>query len=83
MRSRCYLLLALAPLAFAAAPAMARVCVAGKLICATTMPVGGFCECSAHGESKDGTVFEKAPPGAKINATAGGCGAHPNAPGCR
>jgi hypothetical protein len=28
-------------------------------------------------------VVKKLPPHAKVNATAGGCGAHPDAPGCR
>lgn len=63
--------------------AQANVCQTDKnLICATTMPVGGFCECTAHGMTDDGTVLARAPSGARINATAGGCGTHPNAPGC-
>ncbi len=66
--------------ALGAAPAHANVCQAGKLMCATTMPVGGFCECTAHGMTDDGTVVDQAH--GKLNATAGGCGAHPNAPGC-
>ena len=67
----------------AGSAAATNVCNAGKLMCATTMPVGGFCTCMAKGQSADGTVVAHAPSGAKLNATAGGCGAHPNAPGCR
>jgi len=63
----------------------ANICQTPKLACVTHMPVGGFCECAAHGTTQDGTVVHKLPPGQKINATgtAGGCGAHPGAPGCK
>ena len=68
----------------AASPAAAaNVCQAGPLLCATTMPVGGFCECTGKGQSHEGTVVAKAPKGQKINSSAGGCGAHPGAPGCK
>jgi hypothetical protein len=73
--------LALAGLIFAG-PALANMCVAENLSCPTKMPVGGFCECTAHGQTKDGTVVAKAPEH-RSNATAGGCGAQPNAPGCK
>jgi hypothetical protein len=73
--------LALAGL-LSAGPALANMCVAENLSCPTKMPVGGFCECTAHGQTKDGTVMEKAP-AHKSNSTAGGCGAQPNAPGCK
>ncbi len=60
-----------------------NICHAETLSCATKMPVGGYCECTAHGTTKSGTVIDRpaAPP--KTNATAGGCGAHPGAPGCK
>jgi hypothetical protein len=60
----------------------ANVCKAERLSCATTMPVGGFCQCTSKGTTEDGTVM---PSGArsKLNATGAGCGATPNAPGCR
>jgi hypothetical protein len=45
------------------------------------MPVGGYCECSAHGNTQSGTVIAKSSK-TKTNATAGGCGDHPGAPGC-
>lgn len=61
----------------------ANMCRAENLTCATTMPVGGYCECTAHGATKSGTVASSAAPGGHDNSTAGGCGAHPNAPGCR
>jgi hypothetical protein len=61
----------------------ANICQAGKLTCPTTMPVGGFCECTAHGATQDGTVVKKPAPERHVNATAGGCGATPNAPGCK
>ena len=73
--------LALAGL-LSAGPALANVCVAENLSCPTKMPVGGFCECTAHGQTKDGTVAAKAPD-RKTNATAGGCNAQPNSPGCK
>jgi hypothetical protein len=69
---------------FGATPALAaNMCQAGKLTCATTMPVGGYCECSSHGTTQDGTVVSKPVPHRKVNSTAGGCGTQPNAPGCR
>ncbi len=77
----CAVLLGATLLAGGAASA-ANICQAGKLTCATTMPVGGFCECTAHGTTEDGTVVAKKAPQRKVNATAGGCGAHPDAPGC-
>jgi hypothetical protein len=62
--------------------ALAAVCQTDRLLCATTMPVDGYCECSAHGATEGGTVVPKGPPHQAINATAGGCGAHPKSPGC-
>jgi len=68
---------------FASGPALANMCQTDKLMCATNMPVGGFCECTAHGTTQDGTVVKKPPPHAKVNSTAGGCGVNPKAPGCK
>ncbi len=65
-----------------AAAQAANTCHAETLSCATTMPVGGYCECTAHGTTKSGTVIAKAPAQPKTNASAAGCGAHPGAPGC-
>lgn len=61
----------------------ANMCKTETLSCATTMPIGGYCECTARGKTEDGTVADRPTPGRRTNATAGGCGAHPNAPGCR
>ena len=61
----------------------ANMCSAPPLSCATTMPVGGYCECTAKGQTVDGTVMERPVRGKKVNSTAGGCGTNPNAPGCR
>jgi hypothetical protein len=73
----------LAATALTGGRALANVCQAdNNLWCATTMPVGGYCECSTHGQTSGGEVLARAPQGAKINSTAGGCGDHPNAPGC-
>ncbi len=69
-----------APLTQAAA---ANMCKTETLSCATTMPIGGYCECTARGKTEDGTVADRPTQGRRTNATAGGCGAHPNAPGCR
>lgn len=68
---------------FASGAAQANVCQAGKLTCATTMPVGGYCECTKHGDTQGGTVVAKPTRHRPVDATAGGCGAHPDAPGCR
>lgn len=62
----------------------ANICQAeNNLTCVTTMPLGGYCECTAHGNTQSGTVVSKAARGARVNSTAGGCGDHPHAPGCR
>ena len=67
----------------AAGPAFAiNSCQAPPLSCGTTMPVGGYCECTAKGQTQSGTVVAKPPPHKSSNSTAGGCGAQPNAPGC-
>jgi len=71
----------LAVAALAAGPASANTCQTDKLTCATTMPVDGYCECTSHGMTQDGTVVST-PARRPANATAGGCGAHPQAPGC-
>jgi len=63
--------------------ARANVCRADNLSRPTTMPAGGYCGCTAHGVTKNGTVVESRDHRGRINATAVGCGAHPNAPGCR
>jgi hypothetical protein len=60
----------------------ANICQADKLTCPTTMPVGGYCECKAHGDTQGGTVVAKHAPHPPVNATGAGCGAHPGAPGC-
>ena len=60
-----------------------NICQADTLSCPTTMPVGGYCECHAKGATQSGTVVSKATKHIRTNATAGGCGVHPDAPGCR
>ena len=84
MRSLGYLAFALVVAMGAGAPAYAaNTCQADNLTCATTMPVGGYCECTARGATHSGTVVSQPNRGRTDNSTAGGCGAHPNAPGCR
>jgi hypothetical protein len=61
----------------------ANVCKAERLSCATTMPVGGFCQCTSRGNTEDGTVVQSGAARGKVNATGAGCGADPKAPGCR
>ena len=63
--------------------ALANICRTDHMTCATTMPVDGYCECRSRGTTEDGTVAVRPPPHSSINAMAGGCGANPNAPGCR
>jgi hypothetical protein len=69
--------------AFAGAASAANTCRAEKLSCATTMPVGGYCECHARGMTDGGTVEPAGMRHAPVNSTAGGCGANPGAPGCK
>jgi len=64
-------------------PALANMCQTDHLLCATTMPVDGYCVCRARGTSEDGTVVPRATSHDPVNATAGGCGANPGSPGCR
>jgi hypothetical protein len=82
MRHGGYLSGAIIALTLAGGPAWAGTCQAGKLMCPTKMPVGGYCECTAHGVTASGTVVAKAPPHKKVDATGGGCGVQPQAPGC-
>ncbi len=77
-----WLALAVAPLLGSHA-AHANVCRAGGLTCATAMPVGGYCECTARGQTESGEVLGGPVSRRPANASAGGCGAHPDAPGCR
>ena len=84
MRFNIYLSFALlAAAALTAGSALANVCQTDKLTCGTTMPVGGYCECKAHGTSEGGTVIDKPEPNRSPNATSFGCGEQPNAPNCR
>ena len=84
MRSFRYLALAiLAAASFAGGPARANTCRAGALTCATAMPVDGYCECTSRGNTESGTVVPGGMSRRPTNATAGGGGARPNAPGCR
>lgn len=69
--------------ALAGGPAFANTCQADNLTCPTTMPVGGYCECRSHGTVQGGTVVGTGGAQKRQNATAGGCGAQPNAAGCR
>ena len=75
--------LVLAAVMLTAGPAAANVCRAERLTCVTTMPVGGYCECTSRGVTEGGEVVGRTDPGHPVNATSGGCGAQPNAPGCR
>jgi hypothetical protein len=63
--------------------ARANTCQTDKLTCPTAMPVDGYCECRSHGEMEGGTVVKTPPPHVHYNATPGGCGVNPAAPGCR
>ena len=63
--------------------ALANTCRTEKLMCPTSMPVDGFCECTSHGMTQDGTVTASAPRQEHHNATTGGCGSNPHSPGCR
>ena len=83
MRYRAVLGVALLVASSAAGPAVAaNMCQAENLTCATTMPVGGYCECTSRGQTQSGTVVARAQ-GRRTNSAAGGCGTNPNSPGCR
>jgi hypothetical protein len=72
----------LAVAAFGGSASAANICRAENLTCATTMPIDGYCECRAHGATEGGTVVAQPVSHHKVNATGGGCGAHPASPGC-
>ena len=73
MQSMKYLAFALlGSAALIGAPAFAKVCQTAKLACATTMPMGGFCECTARNMTETGTVMSRPKPHQALNATAGG-----------
>jgi hypothetical protein len=76
-----YALLAAATLT--GGPALANICEAGPLRCSTTMPADGYCQCTSRGMIEDGTAVSRSDVRQSLNAIAGGCGAEPNAPGCR
>lgn len=86
-RFRCLIVAALGAITvFSCQGIAANICKAGDLTCSTTMPTGGFCQCTSGGNTQDGTVAEDPstqahPP--RSNASAGGCGDQPNAAGCR
>jgi hypothetical protein len=82
MRFTGYLAFAFLAAALTGGPAYANMCRTDNLTCATTMPVGGYCECTSHGNTEGGTVLNRSESRRGTNATAGGCGAHPNNPGC-
>ena len=73
----------IAATALAGGPVSAATCQADNLTCPTAMPEGGFCQCTSHGTTHDGEVVASPAPHRHQNARAGGCGAHPEAPGCR
>jgi hypothetical protein len=60
----------------------ANTCQTDKLSCPTAMPVGGYCECTSHGTTEGGEVVPPRPH-EHYNASTGGCGVNPGAPGCR
>lgn len=71
----------LAAAALAGSPAHANMCRTDHFTCVTAMPTGGYCECTSHGTTESGDSEARA--GGPANAGTGGCGAHPNDPGCR
>ena len=76
----------LATVALTGGPAFANICQTARFTCPTTMPIDGYCECTAHGVTEDGTVVASAKSHRsdhRASATAGGCGANPQAPGCQ
>jgi hypothetical protein len=84
MRANGYVALALlAAAAIPGAPASANTCQAGRMTCPTSMPIDGYCECTAHGTTEGGTVVARPVSRRPANATSGGCGVHPDAAGCR
>lgn len=70
-------------LALGATPALANSCQTEHMMCPTSMPIDGYCECTAHGNTEGGTVIPARVPRQHTNAAPAGCGAHPNDAGCR
>jgi hypothetical protein len=62
--------------------AHANTCRTDKLSCPTSMPVGGYCECTSRGTTEGGEVTAPAAH-EHYNSTTGGCGVNPGATGCR
>lgn len=60
-------------------PASANTCQAGGMTCPTGMPLDGYCECTSHGVTKDGTVVRVSRPSPRHTPD---CRATPQAPGC-
>ena len=84
MKHAAYFACAILAVALPGSATAANMCQAdGGLTCATTMPLDGYCECTAHRSTQPGTVVPMPRRGVRFNATAGGCGADPNSPGCR
>src|SRR6185312_723728 len=84
MRYLPYLAAALiSALGLAGGEARANTCQADTLTCPTSMPIDGYCECRGRGNTEGGTVVAAPPRGPHQMGRPGGCGAEPNAPGCR
>ncbi len=72
----------LAATALAGGQASANTCQAEGITCPTSMPIDGYCECKAHGVTKDGTVVRASQPRPSRHVPGPDCHATPQAPGC-
>ncbi len=83
MRSVAYVAALTVAVALSGGKVLANTCETDHMMCPTTMPVDGYCECRAHGNTEGGTVAARPQSHRQVNATSGGCGAEPGSPGCR
>ena len=65
---------AFAPAFVAGGASAANVCRTNTTTCATTMPIDGYCECTADGMSQGGTVVQGSAARPRSNAAAAGMG---------
>jgi hypothetical protein len=83
MRSVVYIAALTVAAALSGGNVLANTCVTDHMMCPTTMPVDGYCECHARGNTEGGTVGTRPQSHRQVNAASGGCGEEPGSPGCR
>lgn len=83
MRSIAYIAALTVAAALSGGKVLANTCVTDHMMCPTTMPADGYCECHARGNTEGGTVAARFQSHGQMKAATGGCGEEPGSPGCR